>query len=168
MQPSNPYEVPSAVIAEMRQPLERDIPEEIARPIKHGWVAACVSCAMTLLVTILALSGDATASADAAWNLVDVALIAGLAFGIYKRGRTAATLMFAYFVLSKILVVVQTGMPSGLVLGLVFAIFYFRAMTATFRYHRFLREWKRNPPAPRRSLSEDPLFAPKIPERDSA
>ena len=73
----------------------------------------------------------------------------------------AATLMLAYFVLSKVLIMIDTGKPSGLVLGLLFAIFYFRAMTATFRYHRFLREWKRNPPAPKRPLSEDPLFAPK-------
>ena len=41
-------------------------------------------------------------------------------------------------------------------------------MTATFRYHRFLREWKRNPPAPKRSLSEDPLFAPKATDSGTA
>ena len=161
MTASNPYESPSAVIAETRLPLERDVPEEISRPIKHGWVAACVSCVVTLIATLIALSGDSAGNTDAAWNLVDVALIAGLAFGIYKRSRTAATIMLVYFVLSKVLIMMGTGMPSGLVLGLLFAIFYFRAMTATFRYHRFLREWKRNPPAPKRSLSEDPLFAPK-------
>ena len=161
MNPSNPYESPAAVITETRLPLERDVPEEISHPIKHGWVAACVSCAMTLIVTLIALSGDSAGNTDDAWNFVDVALIAGLAFGIYKRSRTAATLMLAYFVLSKVLIMIDTGKPSGLVLGLLFAIFYFRAMTATFRYHRFLREWKRNPPAPKRPLSEDPLFAPK-------
>jgi hypothetical protein len=161
MTASNPYESPAAVIAETRLPLERDVPEEISRPIKHGWVAACVSCGVTLIATLIALSGDSAGNTDAAWNLVDVALIAGLAFGIYKRSRTAATIMLVYFVLSKVLIMMGTGMPSGLVLGLLFAIFYFRAMTATFRYHRFLREWKRNPPAPKRSLSEDPLFAPK-------
>lgn len=95
---------------------------------------------MTLLVTLIALFGDSAGNTDAAWNFVDVALIAGLAFGIYKRSRTAATIMLAYFVLSKVLITINTGMPSGLVLGLLFTIFYFRAMTATFRYHRFLRE----------------------------
>ena len=43
------------------------------------------------------------------------------------------------------------GPVIALAVGLLFAIFYFRAMTATYRYHRFLRDWKRNPPAPRRS-----------------
>ena len=168
MNPSNPYESPSGVITETRQPLERDIPDDITRPIKHGWVAACVSCVVTLIATLIAMSGDSAENADAAWTLVDVALIAGLAFGIYKRSRTSATLMFIYFVLSKVLITIETGMPSGLVLGLVFMIFYFRAMTATFRYHRFHREWKRNPPAPKRSLSEDPLFAPKATDSGTA
>jgi len=167
MDPANPYESPSAAITETRRPPERDVPDEIARPIKHGWVAACVSCAMTLIVTLVAFGGG-TANYDAAWNLIDVALIAGFAFGIYKRSRTAATLMFAYFVLSKVLMMMEAGRPSGLVLGLLFAIFYFRAMTATYRYHRFVRDWKRNPPAPRRPLSEDPLFAPKATDAGNA
>jgi hypothetical protein len=161
MSTPNPYESPAATVADARQPLERDLPDEITRPMKHGWVAACISGAMTLLVTLVSLGGAGREIGYDAWNLVDVGLIALLAFGIYKRSRTAATIMLLYFVLSKILVMVETGKPSGLVLGLVFAIFYFRAMTATYRYHRFLRDWKRNPPAPRRSLSEDPLFAVK-------
>jgi len=157
----NPYESPAAAVADAAVPLERDIPDEIARPIKHGWVAACVSGAMTLLVTAIAMGTGGNGMGDGAWNLVDVGLIALLAFGIYRRSRTAATAMLAYFVLSKILIMMETGKPSGLVLGLLFAIFYFRAMTATYRYHRFVKDWKRNPPAPKRSLSDDPLFAPK-------
>jgi len=159
----NPYESPSATVEEAPLPPERDIPDEIARPIRHGWIAACVSGTLTLLMVVVGPMVDDGARFDA-WNLLDVGLIALLAFGIYKRSRTAATVMLAYFVLSKILIMVETGKPSGLVVGLLFAIFYFRAMTATFRYHRFLKEWKRNPPAPKRSLSEDPLFAATTPD----
>jgi hypothetical protein len=161
----NPYESPAAVVADAAVPSERDIPDEIARPIKHGWVAACVSGTITLLVTVIAMVSGGDGMGDGAWNLVDVGLIALLAFGIYKRSRTAATVMLAYFVLSKILIMMETGKPSGLVVGLLFALFYFRAMTATYRYHRFARDWKRNPPTPKRSLSEDPLFAPRANDR---
>lgn len=160
MNAPNPYESPSATIADTALPRERDVPDDITRPITHGWVAACVSGAITLLVTLVAMGSGGNGVGDGAWNLVDVGLIALLAFGIYKRSRTAATIMLAYFVLSKILIMVETGRPSGLVLGLLFAIFYFRAMTATYRYHRFVNAWKRNPPAPKRPLSDDPLFAP--------
>lgn len=163
MDTPNPYRIPDAAIVDRGRPWERDVPEAIIRPIKHGWVAACVSGAMTLLVVLLAMRGGDSGLGFDAWNLVDVGLIAVLAFGIHKRSRTAATLMFLYFVLSKILIMVETGQPSGLVLGLVFAIFYFRAMVATYRYHGFVKAWKRNPPAPKRSLSEDPLFAARTP-----
>lgn len=159
----NPYESPSAVVEEAGLPRARDIPDEIARPIRHGFVAACASGAITLLMVVTGLMASSDIRFDA-WNLLDVGLIALLAFGIHKRSRTAATVMLAYFVLSKILMMVETGKPTGLVMGLLFAIFYFRAMTATFRYHRFLKEWQRNPPAPRRSLSEDPFFATKAPD----
>jgi hypothetical protein len=161
MNAPNPYESPSAAIADATLPHERDVPDDITRPITHGWVAACVSGTITLLATVIAMASGGDGLGDGAWNLVDVGLIALLAFGIYKRSRTAATIMLAYFVLSKILIMVETGKPSGLVVGLLFAIFYFRAMTATYRYHRFVSDWKRNPPAPKRSLSDDPLFAPK-------
>src|SRR3546814_16243452 len=36
-----------------------------------------------------------------AWELFDVALILGLAFGIYKKSRTCAVLMLAYFIVAK-------------------------------------------------------------------
>ena len=69
----------------------RDVPDDITRPITHGWVAACVSGAITLLVTLVAMGSGGNGVGDGAWNLVDVGLIALLAFGIYKRSRTAAT-----------------------------------------------------------------------------
>ncbi len=167
MSDPNPYAPPATPVSghDLR-PAERQIPETIAAPIRHGWIAACLSCAMTLLATLLSLRQSGDQTVFSAFNLIDVGLIALLAFGIRKRSRTAATVMLAYFVLSKILIMRQTGQPTGIVFGLVFAIFYFRAMTATFRYHRFVKEWMRNPPVSRPSLSENPLFAPSGSSRE--
>lgn len=161
MTDTNPYSTPAAAIA-ATQASAIEIPDEIASPIKHGWIAACVTGVLTLIMTVLPQL-SATADRDELWNLVDVGWIAVLAFGIHRRSRTAATLMLCYFVLSKILMMMAEGKPTGLVVSLVFVIFYFRAMLATFRYHRFLRELKRNPPPPRRRLSDDPLFQPPQP-----
>lgn len=156
----NPYQSSAAPVIQPHTLFERDVPESITSPIRSGWIAACVSCALTLILTVMSMTSAASGpeSLFSAWDFIDVALIAALAFGIYKRSRTAATLMFVYFVLSKILIMLDTGLPTGLILGLVFAIFYFRAMTATYRYHRFLRDWQRNPPAPRQSLADNPAF----------
>ncbi|MCD9087511.1 hypothetical protein [Stenotrophomonas sp. SY1] len=157
----NPYQSPAVSVAPAA-PAERDIPETISAPIRHGWITACVSGALTLLATLAAVVSQSRSenAVFSGWNMIDVALIAALAFGIHKRSRTAATIMFLYFALSKILVVMTTGQPTGLVFGLVFLFFYFRAMTATYRYHRFLRNWRQNPPAPRASLADNPLFKP--------
>ncbi|WP_269790598.1 hypothetical protein [Stenotrophomonas sp. Iso1] len=156
----NPYQSSTAPVMQVHKRLEADIPDTITSPIRNGWITACVSCALTLILTVVSMTSvsDSSEPVFSAWNFVDVALIAALAFGIYKRSRTAATIMFVYFVLSKILIMLDTGLPTGLILGLVFATFYFRAMTATYRYHRLLKEWQRNPPAPRKSLADSPAF----------
>lgn len=161
MDANNPYHSPDTVIADRRD-YEADVPSEITAPIKHGWIAACISGVLTLIATVFSMFNGPNEVFAGAWSLIDVALIAGFAFGIWRRSRVAATLMFVYFVLSKILIMQATGRPDGLVLGLVFLIFYFRAMTATFRYHRFVKNWKRNPPPPRARLSDDPLFAKPV------
>lgn len=157
----NPYQSPTTTVAPAA-PAERDIPDTITAPIRHGWITACVSCALTLVATLAAMASSTPSEGSmfSALNLIDVGLIALLALGIHKRSRTAATIMFVYFVLSKILIMMSSGAPSGLVFSLVFVIFYFRAMTATFRYHRFLRDWQRNPRPARASLADNPAFKP--------
>lgn len=160
MNEHNPYQSPAVAVAPAT-PGERDIPEDIRAPIRQGWITACISGTLTLIASLAAMASSAGGDAlFGAWTLIDVGLIAVLAFGIYKRSRTAATIMFIYFALSKIMIAFSGGNPFSLVFGLVFLFFYFRAMTATYRYHRFLRDWQRNPPAARASLADNPLFKP--------
>lgn len=157
MSEHDPYASPQAAVGEI--PLAAiEVPEKITDHIRYGWIAATVSGVFTLAITLVAMAAGSRHSLFNAWNLVDVALIAGLGYGIYRKSRTAATLMFAYFLLSKILVIVETGKPNGLVLGIIFLIFYFRAMTATFRYHAFIQHARRFPPAPKKRISDDPYF----------
>lgn len=163
MSTPNPYSSPDTAIADHGRPWDRDVPEEVESHIKNGWVAALVSMVMTLGMTVFAMfKADADVAMEAL-GFIDVGLIGLLAFGIYKRSRTAATLMLLYFVVSKILEMVAAGMPTGLLFGMLFAYFYFRAMVATFGYHRFVKDWKRNPPVPKARLSDDPLFATQNP-----
>ncbi len=113
------------------------IPEDISKKIKTGWVAAIISGVMTLGMMLLALNTEAM-EGDI-WTSVDVVLILLLAFGIYKKSRFAATFMFIYFLFSKILIIVETGRPSGLIVSILFLYFYFRAMVGTYQYHKLMR-----------------------------
>jgi len=133
---TNPYETPHANV----EPVEKEIPQNILSKIKGGWIAGIISATVTLIVTLVTLSGNDIW--DGLWGveaLFDVAFILIMTFGIYKKSRTAATLMLVYFVASKIYIWVETGAPSGFVLAMVFTYFYFQAMIGTFQYHKFVK-----------------------------
>ncbi len=119
--------------------VEFDIPSEILKKIKHGWIAAIISGVMTLGVTLLAINTGALDGLYDIWSMVDVVLIFLLAFGIYKKSRFAATFMLLYFLLSKIWLIVETGKPSGLFFSLIFLYFYIQATVGTFQYHKLIK-----------------------------
>lgn len=132
MSTENPYTAPTAAIAEVSP----RIPEDIRKKVKTAWVAGCISGTVTLAITAVAMSGTDMLGFDA-WSLLDVALIFGLAFGIYKKSRACAVLMLLYFVASKILLMVEAGKPSGLLMALIFAYCFWQGVAGTFAYHRF-------------------------------
>lgn len=119
--------------------LKMDTQEQCEAAIKSGWVVALISLGITLVFSTL---GFFTQSDNESinyfldpWMMVDVVLIAILAFFIYKKSRTAATFMFIYFVLSKVMQWVDLGNVQGLPLALVFMYFYFNAARGTFLWH---------------------------------
>jgi hypothetical protein len=137
MEPENPYAGPSVQFAD---PMQFEVPEEIRKKIKNGWVAAIISAAFTLVITLLAMSRAGSVGAAplelASIQLVDVALLLGLAFGVYKKSRTCAVLLLIYFVASKIIIAMEGGKAGGTIMGLVFIYFYGQAVVGTFAYHK--------------------------------
>lgn len=134
---NNPYLTPSAKIQDIQS--ENHIPPELLKKIKGGWICAIISGCLTLFIAIIAILGFSVSSFADAWLLVDVVLIFILAFGIYKKSRTASTIMFLYFLISKISIVVETGRINGLFIGVLFLYFYANAMIATYKYHNLLK-----------------------------
>jgi hypothetical protein len=137
---SNPYQSPSA---EVRDPVvELVVPDEVLKKIKHAWIAATISGSITLSVTVFAIFGNSILGFSA-WELIDVAFIFGLAFGIYKKSRTCAVLMLIYFIGAKILIMLETGKPSGLIMAIVFIYYFAQGVAGTFEYHKLVREQKK-------------------------
>lgn len=133
----NPYLPPVADVAVERAMPE--VPPEIQKKIKQAWIAGAISGSMTLLFTLLAISGTKAAGFNA-WNFIDVVLIFGLAFGIYKKSRACAVLMLVYFVVSKILIAIETGSVSGTVLAIIFIYYYAQGIAGTFAYHKLVKQ----------------------------
>lgn len=133
----NPYTPPAADVTVERAAPE--VPEAVQKQIKQAWIAGTISGTVTLLITLLAISGTKAAGFNA-WNFIDVVLIFGLAFGIYKKSRACAVSMLVYFVVSKILVALETGSVSGSVLALIFIYYYAQGIMGTFAYHKLTNE----------------------------
>src|SRR5215469_11225727 len=86
-----------------------------------GMWCAIIVAGMTGLFALLALTGTSLMGASPL-SLVDAALFAAIAFGIYKYSRFAAVTGFALFLIEKIYQVVQQGPLGAGVLGIIFLI----------------------------------------------
>jgi len=134
--------------------------EQAEKAIKTAWSAGIISGVLTLIVTIVAMAGHSFMGFSAL-NLLDVAVIAGLTFGIYRKSRTCAVIMLVYFIGSKILLWSETKSAAGLPMALFFSWFFFQGMRGTFAWHSLNPDGDR--PAPQTSI---PGPAPKFKTRE--
>jgi hypothetical protein len=134
----NPYNAPAAAVRDAAPRVLPAVPDEVMKKIKAAWIAAVCSGTITLIVVVIAMVTGKKVMDLGLWNLVDVILIFGLAFGIYKKSRTCAVIMLVYFAASKIFQVVETGQANGLVMGILFTILFVQGVIGTFQYHRIL------------------------------
>jgi serine/threonine-protein kinase len=117
-----------------------DVPEAILKKIRSAWIAGLISAAVTVIFVLIAISGTSLLGMSA-YQFVDVALILGLTFGIYRKSRICAVLMLAYFVWAKV-VLIQQGHANGigLFMAVVFFYFYLQGVIGTFGYHKHLKQ----------------------------
>ncbi len=135
----NPYLAPQS-----DQPPEVEIPLEVLKKIKNAWICGIITGSITLIVALLALAGVSLLGATG-WELVDVALVFGLTFGIYKKSRVCAVLVFIYFVGSKVLLMMEGGKPGGLIMSVLLAYYFAQGVAGTFQYHKLMRSASGHP-----------------------
>jgi len=137
----NPYKPPTVNVDRVEP--ELPVPDNITRMIKSAWIAGLISIGITLILILVSFYGTSILGINA-WALIDVGLMAGLTYGVYRKSRTCAVLLLAFFVLSKIMMWVQEGSPRGWIMALIFTWYFFQGMSGTFLYHR----WKRDTQGP--------------------
>ena len=103
--------------------------------IKQAWIAGVISGVITLIAILQSVAG-VDILGFGIHNLLDVTLIFGLAYGIYRKSRVCAVIMFVYFVGNRILMLVESGKPSGLVMAALFGYWFFQGIRGTFGYHK--------------------------------
>ena len=68
-------------------------------------------------------------------GLIDATIVFVLSFGIYKKSRICAFLLFTYFILSKLAIYIDMQkVPSGV--AFVIAYCYLQGIIGTVHYHR--------------------------------
>jgi len=134
---TNPYK-PTTTNLDVVEP-ELVVPVNIAKMIRSGWTAGLISMGITLIFVLWSFVGTPIMGIDA-WALVDVGLMAGLTYGVYRKSRTCAVLLLAFFVIGKIYMWVQAGSLNGVIMAVIFTWYFFQGASGTFLYHR----WKRD------------------------
>lgn len=132
--PHDPYQPP---VASLEMPLGDFEPSaEVARKIKGAWIAGLVSAGITLLFILIAVGSGTVIMGINAWAFVDIGIILGLAYGVYRRSRTCAVSLFAFFLVEKIATFATANSVGSVPIALVFIYLYGRGMVGTFQYHR--------------------------------
>lgn len=110
---------------------------------RRGAAAGFAVSGLVLLAVTLANSLEATGHM-AAWNdlskFVDVAIMAALSFGIWKRSRASAACLLVYFIFAGMFHFRETGEILHFPLSAVFVYFFGKAVLGAIAYHRIRRQ----------------------------
>jgi serine/threonine-protein kinase len=112
--------------------------ESATKHIRNAVFAAVVSAALTLVLSVLSMTGHGIKGVDS-WELFDAAFLAMLAVGVYRRSRVSAVLLAVYFLASKV-AMFSEGMLRlwGLPISALFLYFYVQGVRGTIHYHRLM------------------------------
>ena len=115
--------------------------QTIDKKIKRARSAAMVSGVITLAgsITLIYKQTELQFSLFNMLSFVDAFIIFGMAYGIYKKSRLCAVLMFEYFLLSKLFIMSISSQISlgAIIIGSIFLYFLFQGVRGTFHYHKF-------------------------------
>jgi hypothetical protein len=103
--------------------------------IKLAWQAGIVSGTITLVLVLLSLAGYKFTGLIDASAIIDVCLVFGLSYGIYKKSRVAAIIMLLYFIFSKTWIAIELNAFPGF-FSWLFLIFYLGGVQGTVTYRK--------------------------------
>ncbi len=128
----------------LRVPVNDDAKRDLLEAkldIRRATSAALIVAGLDLLLAVLNLCGVHLLGTDL-WILLDVLIVAGLAYGIHHFSRACAVLMCVYFLALCILIYVggKKGSIGGIVGRAVFLYYFLRGAQAMFTYHKLKKE----------------------------
>lgn len=117
-----------------------DSPEAALKKIKTAAIAGAISAGITLAFVLISVL--ITPIFQMTWaSLIDVGIVAGLSFGIYRKSRVSAIMLFCYFVYAKIyfFFIEPLYASAGLITGAIFIYLFFQGVIGCFQYSRICK-----------------------------
>lgn len=112
--------------------------EKALKCIKSAWRSA-IALSLIKLISVIVLTtiSDFGSSELILYALIFMILDLGLAFGVYKKSRICAVILFVCFTLSQ-LYMLSNGMSSivGFIISVAFATCFFQGIRGTIHYHK--------------------------------
>ncbi len=103
--------------------------------IQQAWQLGIACGLFTLAAGLIAFSGHPLFGYTV-WNLLDAAVIFLLSFGVYKKSRFCALLLFLYYVASSIFLIIDNRQYAAIAAQVVFSSYLLRGVQGTFVFHR--------------------------------
>lgn len=114
--------------------------EECRIKMRRGfWVVV----AMGLLSLVLAIAQNIPQGINAVLTsglFIDAVVIAIFAVGVYRKSRASITLIFLYYVASKILIFYTSGTINGVLIVILMTLFLGQATFSTYKYHSIRKQ----------------------------
>lgn len=155
MEDNSPYQAsltPPPISAKEQRPAI-EVPGEITRPIKYLWVMGFIMSGVALLVALIVFNsmyqgfkrGDVAGLAvilAVGGLFLDAVVYAGLSWGIRRKSRAAACILFGYYLVGQALFTMQNigSLMFRLSIMAIVLIFLYRGTRATFAYHRHVTQ----------------------------
>ncbi|WP_019119378.1 hypothetical protein [Brevibacillus massiliensis] len=120
----------------------REESAKIQHMINLGWGAALVSTGITAFAALLGSAGGVAFLDLDSTVFLDIALILALAYGVYRKSRVCAVVLFLFFVTSKLTMLLFAGTTALSVIPslVIWGYFYLQGVRGTFAYHRRVKQ----------------------------
>jgi hypothetical protein len=91
---------------------------------------------LTAVFTLIGFARDSQ-EGDRLWGLVSAACLAGVAFGIRRKSRSAAVAGFALYIAGRAWAWMASGHPGSVTLFVLVSLALWHGVRGTFAFHRF-------------------------------
>ena len=116
--------------------------EECRIKMRRGfWVVV----AMGVLSLVLAIAQNISQGINAVLTsglFIDAVVIAIFAVGVYRKSRASITIIFLYYVASKILIFYTSGTINGILIVILMTLFLGQATFSTYKYHSLRKQYE--------------------------